>query len=83
MFNDLRYSINRIRFRNPDKFVEHLYKMKREDVSIPLRIFAAPTVTTFILFTPNKEIKWPPEPNSDLDKRIRESVIADYLYIIS
>ncbi|MCQ2593534.1 MAG: hypothetical protein MJ188_12210, partial [Treponema sp.] len=68
---------------NPDKFVEHLYKMKREDVSLPLRIFAAPTVTTVIPFSPNKETQWPPEPNSDLDKRIRASVMADYLYIIS
>lgn len=83
MFNDLRYSINRIRFKNPDTFIDHLYKMKREDVYIPLRIFPAPTVTTVIPFTPNKETPWPPESNSDLDKKIRASVIADYLNLIS
>lgn len=73
MFNDLRYSINRIRFKNPDKFVEHLYKMKREDVSLPFRM---PLCGGGIVMLPiNQDIPWPPEPNSDFDKEIRRRVL--------
>lgn len=73
MFNDLRYSINRIRFKNPDKFVEHLYKMKREDVSL---LFRMPLCGGGIVMLPiNQDISWLPEANSDLDKEIRRRVL--------
>lgn len=79
MLNNFRYSMNRMRFRDPNKFIEHLYKMKREDVSIPLRM----PLGGIIMFTPKNDTPWPPEPNSDLDKKIRASVLAENSFIIS
>lgn len=76
MLNTLRYCINRIRFFNePEKFIEHLYNMKREDVSIPIRM----PLGRIIMFTPDKEVKWPPESGSELDKQIRMSLLQDFI----